>query len=369
MDTTIASLPPQVGAILMDNIEIVEIVSMFSIGAYNALEIAFVTFDKFKRHRSLYFWSMQVASWGILVHALPAMARLISQASNLATSVPFMIGWYAMVTGQAVVLYSRLNLVVQHQVTQRCVLWMIIVNACALHIPMTVLFFGLNSGDRRFATPAAIFDRIQSTFFSAQDLIICGIYIREAVQSMKLLLATREQEARRVINHLVWITTVIVVLNVLLLITEYRMHYIQVSFKTVVYSIKLKLEFSVLNRLCHLVQPQPFVFQEDLELRGGSGGENLRPILSQPSAPSETEEVCQGSKPTGPAGEWSQHVSRETCEMTGHAGAYLKCGSTPTPHSMEPRTSPNSSSGNLRILELTLPEFSPKIEIWEPSRG
>ncbi|KAJ6016567.1 hypothetical protein N7540_011158 [Penicillium herquei] len=46
---------------------------MFSIGAYNALETAFVTFDKFKHRRSLYFWSMQVASLGILVHALPAM--------------------------------------------------------------------------------------------------------------------------------------------------------------------------------------------------------------------------------------------------------------------------------------------------------
>ncbi|KAJ6016596.1 hypothetical protein N7540_011187 [Penicillium herquei] len=175
------------------------------------------------------------------------MARFISQASNLATSVPFIIGWYAMVTGQAVVLYSRLNLVVQSRAIQRFVLWMIIVNACILHIPMTVLFFGLNSGDRRFALPATVFDRIQSTIFSVQDLVICGIYIREAVQSIKLLVTTRGYEARRAINHLIWITAVIVVLNVLLLITEYRMHYIQVSFKTVVYSIKLKLEFSVLN--------------------------------------------------------------------------------------------------------------------------
>ncbi|KAJ6016597.1 hypothetical protein N7540_011188 [Penicillium herquei] len=63
MDTVIASLPPQVGKILMNNISIVQIVSMFSIGAYNALETAFVTFEKFKHHRSLYFWSMQVASW------------------------------------------------------------------------------------------------------------------------------------------------------------------------------------------------------------------------------------------------------------------------------------------------------------------
>ncbi|CAG8112359.1 unnamed protein product, partial [Penicillium nalgiovense] len=77
-----------VGAILMENISIIQIVSMFSIGAYKALETGIVTFDSFKRYRGLYFWSMQFASWRVLVHAIPAMARFISQASNLPTSIP-----------------------------------------------------------------------------------------------------------------------------------------------------------------------------------------------------------------------------------------------------------------------------------------
>ncbi|KAJ6016485.1 hypothetical protein N7540_011076 [Penicillium herquei] len=362
MDTVIASLPPQVGEILMNNISIIQIVSMFSIGAYNALETAFVTFEKFKHHRSLYFWSMQVASWGILVHALPAMARFISQASNLATSVPFIIGWYAMVTGQAVVLYSRLNLVVQSRAIQRCVLWMIIVNGCILHIPMTVLFFGLISGDGRFALPAAIFDRIQSTIFSVQDLVICGIYIREAVQSMKLLLVTRGHEARRAVNHLIWITSVIVILNVLLLITEYRMHYIQVSFKTVVYSIKLKLEFSVLNRLCHLVQPHISDLQQEPKSHRGSDGENRQPIFPQPSVPVEAE-VCGEMRATSPISQRIHCESHQTHETTQHGGAYPNHDPALSSHSIELRPSPNSSASTLPVLELNLP---PKIEIWEP---
>jgi hypothetical protein len=93
MDTLMTRLPPNVGAILMENISIIQIVSMFSIGAYNAVETGIVTFDSFKRYRGLYFWSMPFASWGILVHAIPAMARFISRASNLPTSIPFMIGW------------------------------------------------------------------------------------------------------------------------------------------------------------------------------------------------------------------------------------------------------------------------------------
>jgi hypothetical protein len=93
----------------MENIGIIQIVSMYSIGAYGALETGLFTFYFFRKYSGLYFWSMQAASWGILVHAIPAMARFISQSSSLPTSIPFVLGWYAMVTGQAVVLYSRLH--------------------------------------------------------------------------------------------------------------------------------------------------------------------------------------------------------------------------------------------------------------------
>jgi hypothetical protein len=146
MDTVMAHLPLEVGTILRENIAVIEIVSMFSIGAYNALETVFITFDVVKNYRSLYFWSMQVGSWGILVHALPAMACFLSRTPNQPMSIPFLIGWYAMVMGQSVVLYSRLHLVVLDISKVRWVLWMIVVNVCILHVPMTVLFLRLNHG-------------------------------------------------------------------------------------------------------------------------------------------------------------------------------------------------------------------------------
>ncbi|KAJ5267430.1 hypothetical protein N7478_010238 [Penicillium angulare] len=268
MDTLVTSLPPDVGAILMRNIAVIEIVSMFSIGAYNSLETVVLIFDAFKHYRGLYFWSMQVAAWGILVHAIPAMARFMSQSSNLAVSIPFMIGWYAMVTGQAIMLYSRLRIVVRDATLLRWVLWMIIITACAFHIPMTVLFFGVNSGDARFVRPAMIYDRIQVTGFCIQDLIICGLYMREAMRSLKLITQMRGPDGRKVMIHLIWVNVLVVVMNILLLITEYKVHYIQVSFKTVVYSIKLKLEFSVLNRLCTLVQSSPCICQQSHTQQG-----------------------------------------------------------------------------------------------------
>jgi hypothetical protein len=41
--------------ILMENMSIIQIMSMFSIGAYNAVEIGIITFYTIKNYRSLYF--------------------------------------------------------------------------------------------------------------------------------------------------------------------------------------------------------------------------------------------------------------------------------------------------------------------------
>ncbi|KAJ6126369.1 hypothetical protein N7523_001981 [Penicillium sp. IBT 18751x] len=86
---------------------------------------------------------------------------------------------------------------------------------------------------------------------------ICGIYIFEAIRALKSTIRIRGREGRKVIIHLLWVNVLVIVLNILLLLTEDKLHYIQVSFKTVVYSIKLKLEFSVLNRLRSLMLSHP----------------------------------------------------------------------------------------------------------------
>lgn len=243
----------------MENIAVLQMVAMFAIGAYNALEVGIKTFDCFKHYRGLYFWSMQVAAWGILLHAIPAEIRFVSQAPNLPMTIPFIIGWWAMTTGQPVVLYSRLHLVVSDKSCVRWVLWMIIASFFVLNVPMTALFFEVNFGNKRFAHAAAIYDRIQLTGFCVQDFVLCAIYIREALRALRPVIEVRGREGRRVIIHLLVVNVIVVIMNVLLLITEYKMHFIQVSFKTVVYSIKLKLEFAVLNRLRLLTRTQPCV--------------------------------------------------------------------------------------------------------------
>ncbi|KAJ6115423.1 hypothetical protein N7486_001201 [Penicillium sp. IBT 16267x] len=254
MDTVINALPAGLSELLMENFIILEVVAMFSIGAYNAFEVGLSTFDHFKYYRGLYFWSMQVASWGILLHAIPAQLRYVEVAPNMNTCIPFLIGWYAMVTGQAVVLYSRLHLVASDMRSLRWVLWMIIANVIILHVPMTVFFLGVNLGDARFTRGAYVFDRIQVVGFCMQDFIICGVYIYEALRALQPVIEARGREGRNVIVHLIIVNLIVIGLNIFLLVAEFKMHWLEVSFRTVVYSIKLKIEFGILTRLRSLTR-------------------------------------------------------------------------------------------------------------------
>jgi hypothetical protein len=58
-------------------------------------------------------------------------------------------GWITMVTGQSVVLYSRLHLVLRNPKVVRAVLWMIVVDAVMLHVSTTVVLFGSSYGDHQ----------------------------------------------------------------------------------------------------------------------------------------------------------------------------------------------------------------------------
>ena len=122
------------------------IISAFTaVALYNCIEVNVILWRYFKRHRGLYFFSVLIASIGIVFHAVGFILSYFEVFSNryiaLAISSP---GWYAMVTGQAFVLYSRLNLVMYDDRKLKLVLYMIIVDAFLLHVPTSVFTFGVS---------------------------------------------------------------------------------------------------------------------------------------------------------------------------------------------------------------------------------
>ena len=241
---------------------------LFTLSCYNVLEITISIFATFRRRSGLYFWSMVIATFGILLHAISGFLRYFDLAPNFPMGVLICIGWYAMVTGQSVVLYSRLHLVTTHARYSHWVLYMIIFNFFALHIPTTILFLGSNHGVTNFVVPFNIYERVQLTGFSIQETIISGLYIWETMTGLRSLWAMKGPTGQRVIMNIVLINIIAVLLDVALLATEYTGNFdIQTTFKPVVYSVKLKMEFTVLNSLLAVVRTNPSTIEDIQSLR------------------------------------------------------------------------------------------------------
>ncbi len=115
-----------------------------AIAWYNVLELNIMIWMTFKRHKGLYFYSLLGSSWGILIYALAFLMKFFQVWRNDYISVAFItIGWYAMVTGQSLVLYSRLHLVVCDRSKIKWILYMIIIDVFLFHVPTTVMTFGV----------------------------------------------------------------------------------------------------------------------------------------------------------------------------------------------------------------------------------
>jgi hypothetical protein len=163
---------------------------------------------------------------------------------------------------------------------------MIITNFIILTIPMTALFFCQNIGNHpQCANPATVLDRIQITGFALQDTLISAIYIREALRALKPIFAIKGREGRSVIYQLIIINMIVVALNISLVVAEWKMHFMAVSYKTVVYGIKLKLEFFILSKLRELTRTYPCVCHPGGESPRVSSDINILGLLSRGQRP------------------------------------------------------------------------------------
>lgn len=230
------------------------IAAFTAVAWYNVAELNIQVFLTFKRHRGLYFWSLLISSYGCVLHALGFLLKMLELTTYDYISVTILtVGWYCMVTGQAVVLYSRLHLVVREQKVLRGILIMIILDAILFHIPTTVLTYGSNSPPyvgNIYTKPFNIVEKIQMTAFCIQEFIISGVYVWCTI---RLLRPVYHGRTRKVMMQLIWINLIIIGMDVCLLAMEYsNTYYIEATLKAMVYSIKLKLEFAVLNQLMTL---------------------------------------------------------------------------------------------------------------------
>lgn len=167
------------------------------------------------------------------------------------------------ITGQSLVLYSRLHVVLgaEHQKLLNAVKWMIIINAILFHVSTEVVLFGAyyahpNTG---FAAAYKYIEKVQMTGFTVQELVLSGLYVWKtldiirATSSASSTPARHKKQTARIMWQLFGINVFIVIMDVALLIMEFQgRHVFSQALKGAIYSVKLKLEFAILSKLVSL---------------------------------------------------------------------------------------------------------------------
>lgn len=139
------------------------VISAFTaIALVNSLELQVRIWMTFKKRVGLYFWSLNVASLGVAVYALAFVFKFFKVIQNdIISCVLITIGWWTMVTGQSLVLYSRLHLLVVDRKKLRWILYMICIDAVIFHLPTTVLTFGVRIRKARLCVSETNFPAVK----------------------------------------------------------------------------------------------------------------------------------------------------------------------------------------------------------------
>jgi hypothetical protein len=91
---------------------------------------------------------------------------------------------------------------------------------------------------------------IQATAFSIQEFVLAGLYIFEARRVLEPARGFQGVKIRQVMRNLIYVNVLVILLDIAVLCTQYAgLFEVHVVFKGAAYSVKLFVEFFVLNQL------------------------------------------------------------------------------------------------------------------------
>ncbi|KAF3391437.1 hypothetical protein F1880_007514 [Penicillium rolfsii] len=234
----------------------ISIIVFMAIALYNAIELSVLIPLTFRRYRSLYFWSLLTSA------VLGVIPQTIGQGLQYFNAEPLWLsmflsnfGFVFLVPNQSVVLYSRLHLVSQNPGVLAFVRWLIVFCYITIVIPTITLNVGSAYVPQSTAWVRgySVMERIQVTWFTAQEILISTIYIWDTTLLIRL---SPEADKRRhkILYELLGINIAAIMMDLSLVVLQYKgLYFTQIELKPMVYSIKLKLEFAVLGMLVSLV--------------------------------------------------------------------------------------------------------------------
>jgi hypothetical protein len=230
-------------------------VACAAISIFSSAEVLGLAFTTFARYNTLYFNAIVGCATGCILFAggfVDLFYKLFLHDGVTAYRPLFILtfGWYMMVTGFSLVMYSRLHLVSVPKQYIQMIKYFIIYNVIFSHFPTTVLTFGsFLVGSPQFVQAYSIMEKLQMTMFCIQEMTLGTLYL---IYTRKLRFNKKENY---LVRQTLYINCVVLMLDFAMLIIQYiDLYNYQIMLKVVVYAVKLKLEFFILNLLSRFLQ-------------------------------------------------------------------------------------------------------------------
>ncbi|KAH7378372.1 hypothetical protein DE146DRAFT_318321 [Phaeosphaeria sp. MPI-PUGE-AT-0046c] len=237
-------------------------VAMGSIAIWSMVPLVIRLLTTMKRRSGLYFYAILITSCGISTRQFGILTLwLIPGCPWVLRRLLVEVGTIAMVSGFSVVLYSRLGLICTNLRVRRAILIMIICNGFIWHTVSIVSNGGIRYlKNRRMKSQLAHWERVhapldktQFVMFSAQEIIISSLYVRAAYHYLQSKFNAQKSKTRSTMCLLLLAQIVIISLDITIIALNLAgFAKLKVIIHSFIYSIKLELEFVVLNQLIDL---------------------------------------------------------------------------------------------------------------------
>lgn len=230
------------------------IASLFAVALWLSIELSIQVWFLFKRYTAVYFWMILITTFGIAGHTIAFILKLfVLREHGVGTTFLAKVSWVANTTGFSLVLYSRLDLVLQNSRIPSYVLAAIIVDAILFHTPVVVFAFGLSTSSEAHWVPYMdIAERIQIVGFTIQEFVISSIYTYSVAKWLK---SSYSAQLWHVLILLIVAQVVVFGSDLTMVVVDCaNMFILKAAMHPFIYAVKLKIEFVVLNQLRKLVK-------------------------------------------------------------------------------------------------------------------
>lgn len=243
------------------------LLSFNCVAIWSAVPLTIRMFATIRDKRSLYFRATLISSWGL---SLRSQAYLMGYYGR---SIPWWVygplsqlGWICMVSGFALVQWSRLGLIFGNERVKRYLLYVIVFNGIVWHTILTV-FSMIMWHERGLQPPTALYVRVrdvnrvfeytQICFFNSQEIVISSIYIYAAYVYLRDFSHLNSPATRAKVHGalilLLTIQAIVVFIDAAVITIDLLgLSQLKGMINSFVYCVKLELEFLVLNQLIEI---------------------------------------------------------------------------------------------------------------------